>query len=140
MKREVAIHWDQNSEERNPIRDEQLTILVSAVQATFTGGHCLLDLGYGSGKVEERLFQEVPSIRVLGVDKSAAMMELAEARLKPVDLPDHQQRLANRGDYPVSLQSHLEWLTQVGFEVASLHLHTHRALLAAVKRSHGGAR
>ncbi|MFO7291169.1 MAG: class I SAM-dependent methyltransferase [Planifilum fulgidum] len=42
----------------------------------------VLDLGIGSGKVEERLLPLRPNVRVVGVDASAAMLSLAKQRLK----------------------------------------------------------
>ncbi|EQD43034.1 Methyltransferase type 12 domain protein, partial [mine drainage metagenome] len=42
-----------------------------------------MDLGAGSGKVESLLFERIPGIRVVGVDNSSAMLDLARARLQP---------------------------------------------------------
>jgi tRNA (cmo5U34)-methyltransferase len=78
---EAARRWDRGAAERNPVRAEQLDILVSLLAASWRPGDWLVDLGYGSGQVEEMIFGRVPDARIVGVDSSAAMMDLARERL-----------------------------------------------------------
>jgi SAM-dependent methyltransferase len=47
---------------------------------------------------------------------------------------EHERSVSTRGDQPATLEEHLGWLREAGFaEVACLHLHGNRALLAARK-------
>jgi trans-aconitate 2-methyltransferase len=47
------------------------------------GGETVLDAGCGSGRVSELLAARLPSGRLIGVDGSAAMIEMARRRLGP---------------------------------------------------------
>lgn len=78
---EVARHWDAQSNATNPVRREQLDILVTLVSRFIQPGNWLVDLGYGSGQVEQLLFDRSPDVHVVGVDSSAEMMKLASDRL-----------------------------------------------------------
>jgi SAM-dependent methyltransferase len=42
----------------------------------------VLELGVGSGRIAEAVLEALPAARVVGVDSSPAMLELAEARLR----------------------------------------------------------
>ncbi|MGA7730678.1 MAG: methyltransferase domain-containing protein [Chloroflexia bacterium] len=47
---------------------------------------------------------------------------------------EHERSVSTRGDRPATLEEHLAWLREAGFaEVACLHLHGNRALIAARK-------
>lgn len=77
----AAQEWDAQGDAINPTRAEQLDVLIS-VLANFTNpGDWILDLGYGSGKVEDLIFQRMPKTQVVGIDNSAAMVALASERL-----------------------------------------------------------
>ncbi|MFC7441700.1 class I SAM-dependent methyltransferase [Laceyella putida] len=79
-----AKQWDQNHAGlHNPLRAEQLDILLSVIEASFQPNQWLLDLGMGSGLVEEQLFKRIPEARVVGVDSSTEMLKLAHERLRP---------------------------------------------------------
>lgn len=224
---EFSKKWDMSACEYNPIRGLQLEMLVQLIKKTYQEKEVLLDLGYGSGLVEEEIYRALPSCKIVGIDDSSAMMHLAEKRLakfkgnfqsttfdleqieelkKPADnisiiisvqtihnltdtgkskvfqkafewlnpgglflimdriaMPnssffkdyqamwdkmdadhksktdegenyaDHLEQLKQREDRPITLNQHTEWLQQAGFEVACLHLHTLRALIAARK-------
>jgi ubiquinone/menaquinone biosynthesis C-methylase UbiE len=52
------------------------------LKGTHLAGESILDLGCGSGIVEEMIFDEVPGVRVVGMDSSQIMLELAAARLR----------------------------------------------------------
>ena len=76
-----ARRWDTEDAVRtNPDREAQIALLVALVAESFRDGDRLLDLGVGSGLVEEALFERLPDIRVVGVDHSEAMLEQARAR------------------------------------------------------------
>jgi tRNA (cmo5U34)-methyltransferase len=78
-----AQHWDRTAAKGNPSRIEQLELLVFLLANRLRPGAALLDLGIGSGQVEEKLFTLRPDIRVVGVDASEAMLDLARLRLGP---------------------------------------------------------
>lgn len=105
----TAIQWDKSGKNRNPIRGEQLDILVSILENSFEQNEWILDLGYGSGQIEKLIFERIPQAKILGVDNSAPMMELAQQRLSQYEnqffsvkwdlaninglkLPDHKYR------------------------------------------------
>jgi cyclopropane fatty-acyl-phospholipid synthase-like methyltransferase len=47
---------------------------------------------------------------------------------------EHERSVSTRGDRPATLEEHLDWLRETGFaEVACLHLHGNRALIASRK-------
>jgi ubiquinone/menaquinone biosynthesis C-methylase UbiE len=77
-----ASEWTRNHLRGNPAREEQLRILLALLKGTYRAGEFILDLGCGSGIVEEMIFEEIPDARVVGVDSSQAMLELATARLR----------------------------------------------------------
>jgi tRNA (cmo5U34)-methyltransferase len=225
---ETAQFWSADPLTHNPARQEQLDILLTLLASEYRKHTTILDIGMGSGIVEEAIFQRIPHAYVVGLDSSRAMLELAYERLagyegqyevvvhdltqlETLDLPDedysvvisvqtvhnvedehkrrifklaydvlkpgglfllldriamdtpglftiyktvwerldtlhesrnregetfeeHTQSLATRGDLPSTLEQHLDWLREVGFEVACLHLHGNRALFAARKR------
>lgn len=81
----IAQAWDRKPTYANPLRPEQLDLLVTVLQDLYQPGQWTLDLGFGSGKVEELLFQRIPQARVVGVDSSPAMIELARQRLAPYE-------------------------------------------------------
>jgi len=70
--------WDVTILEGNPTRAEQLDIL----EDEYRPGTAILDVGFGSGTVEEMIFEWVPEARVVGVDSSAGMIGLARERLR----------------------------------------------------------
>ena len=80
---EVARKWDADNTSYNPMRLEQLDMLFSVLEDEYRQGSAVLDIGMGSGQVEEMLFKRVPGIRIVGTDFSEAMLALAKARLEP---------------------------------------------------------
>lgn len=46
---------------------------------------------------------------------------------------EHTVKISNSEDIPATVPQHLEWLEDIGFEAACLHLHGHRGLLVARK-------
>ena len=73
--------WDRETLIGNPIRNEQLDILLSVVGNVYSSDNTILDLGIGSGQIEEQLFSRCPSAKVVGVDSSLPMIEFATKRL-----------------------------------------------------------
>lgn len=223
----LAQRWDADPLTHNPTRPEMLDIILSLLEDEYREGDTILDIGMGSGLVEEMILARIPHARIVGVDSSPAMVELAHQKLRPymgryeevmhdlcetgslhlpeheygvvvsvqvihniedeykrevfsfihrtlksggifllldrvsIDTPnlfslykslwqrleglhnaqmregetfrEHKERVSTRGDMPISLEQYLQWLREVGFEVACLHLHGNRALFAARK-------
>lgn len=75
--------WDADTRSHNPSRPEQLDMLLTIIADHYQSGKTILDLGIGTGLVEDLLFQRVPTAQVIGVDASTAMLELAHHRLQP---------------------------------------------------------
>src|SRR5438477_7226614 len=73
--------WDSDPTSGNPVRGEQLDLLLSLVADHYIHGSTILDIGSGSGLVEEQLFQRLPEALVVGVDYSPAMIAMAMKRL-----------------------------------------------------------
>ena len=89
-----ARRWDSEDASRtNPDREAQIALLVALVAESWRDGDRLLDLGIGSGLVEEALFERLPDIEIVGIDRSEAM--LAQARARHRGRPN--LRLVNRG-------------------------------------------
>jgi tRNA (cmo5U34)-methyltransferase len=78
---ETAKQWDRSGHTRNPVRPEQLDLLVTLLAGLYREDCSILDLGYGSGQVEQLIFERIPHAQVVGVDNSDAMMQLAAERL-----------------------------------------------------------
>ncbi len=78
---EFAGRWDaRDNLATNPGRPRQLGLLVALVDGACSRGARVLDLGIGSGLVEELLLAARPDLRVTGVDASPAMLDLARER------------------------------------------------------------
>jgi tRNA (cmo5U34)-methyltransferase len=75
-------NWDSDPFSGNPLRGEQLDLLLGLIADHYTPGSTILDIGSGSGLVEEQLFQRLPEALVVGVDYSPAMMAMAAKRLR----------------------------------------------------------
>jgi len=149
----VAAQWDAQGLESNPVRTEQLAILVRLLTDIAPESSCILDVGFGSGQIEARLFSARPDWHVIGVDYSTAMMEslwpayqslwqrLDDIHGSKVGMheghspSEHATALARRGDRPATVAQHLEWLTTSGFRADVIHAHAQRTLIAARKDS-----
>jgi ubiquinone/menaquinone biosynthesis C-methylase UbiE len=82
---DYARSWDETANVGNPTRIEQLDIVLSMIQAVYRTGGAILDLGAGSGQLEERLLARVPDAQVVAVDSSRAMLDIARTRLNGTD-------------------------------------------------------
>jgi ubiquinone/menaquinone biosynthesis C-methylase UbiE len=80
---EHARRWSADPVGHNPIRPEQLDIMLLVLEDEYRPGTYLLDVGMGSGLVEEMIFERVPGVRIVGMDSSEAMVALAHERLVP---------------------------------------------------------
>ncbi|HET9492692.1 MAG TPA: class I SAM-dependent methyltransferase [Chloroflexia bacterium] len=106
-----ARRWSADPVTHNPTRPEQLDITLSVLEAEYRPGTHVLDVGMGSGIVEEMMFQRVPGVQIVGLDASDAMVQLAHERLAPyrgrydivmgdltrlgaVTLPEHEYSVA----------------------------------------------
>ena len=67
------------------MRGETLDILLSLIEDEYQPGRAILDIGFGSGMVEELIFQRIPGAYVVGVDGSEPMIEIARRRLAPYE-------------------------------------------------------
>ncbi len=108
---QAAAEWDAASEE-SPAREAQLALLLAVLEATRPAD--VLEAGVGSGRVAERILDALPRARLVGLDGSAAMLELARARLAPfekrvqlgqVDLARLDAFIAGPFDVVVSVQA-----------------------------------
>ncbi|QDV35523.1 class I SAM-dependent methyltransferase [Tautonia plasticadhaerens] len=79
----TARAWDADPAARNPARTEQLDLLLTIIEQEHRPGTAILDIGMGSGRVEESLFGRLPEVHVVGIDHSEAMLGLAAGRLAP---------------------------------------------------------
>src|SRR6202011_6260417 len=92
--------WDSDPISGNPVRGEQVDLLLKLVADHYIPGSTILDIGSGSGLVEEQLFRRLPEALVVGIDYSPALMAMAEKRLA-----DKEKKLAQ--GRPTSANSEL---------------------------------
>jgi len=78
---DFARKWDGGAEVGNPARALQLDLVTALVAAEYRPGSTILDLGAGSGQVEAMLLEARPDARIVAVDASPAMLEIAKERL-----------------------------------------------------------
>lgn len=78
---ETAAGWDAGGAEQLPTRAEQQDVLLELLTAADIGDGAVLDLGIGSGLVAETVLTALPDMQLVGVDFSAAMLDLARGRL-----------------------------------------------------------
>jgi len=103
--------WDRDPVAGNPVRIEQLDLLLSLIADHYIPGSTILDIGSGSGLVEKELFLRLPKALVVGVVYSPAMMAMAEKRLaaKKLQFVTVRHDLCNiesaklpEGNYPIA--------------------------------------
>jgi SAM-dependent methyltransferase len=78
---ETAAEWDTDAGEGLATRAEQLEILLALLAAERIDDGAVLDLGVGSGLVAEEVLGRLPDARLVGIDFSEPMLELARGRL-----------------------------------------------------------
>ena len=81
LDKEFTEKWDIDTERGNPTRPEQLDILTTIISDSYEKGKYIIDLGFGSGQVEEIIFRRRPEAKVIGIDSSPVMIDLAHKRL-----------------------------------------------------------
>src|SRR2546423_5537468 len=74
-------NWDSDPHSGNPLRGEQVDLLLSLIADHYIRDSTILDIGSGSGLVEEQLFRWLPEALVVGIDYSPAMIAMAVKRL-----------------------------------------------------------
>lgn len=74
-------NWDDNPNRLNPIRGDQLDMLVKIAAATWQPDDRVIDLAAGTGHVLEMLLGALPSARATAVDYSPVVLQHAEKRL-----------------------------------------------------------
>ncbi len=79
--KEFVQDWDTGISQTHPTRAEQLDILSSVIAYSYKEGDSIIDIGVGSGQVEEIIFNKIPNAKIVGVDSSAEMLDLAKVRL-----------------------------------------------------------
>lgn len=78
-----AKQWDEKGDRTNPARAFQLELLLCALATAKIETKPILDLGFGSGRVEELIFNHFSHVQIVGIDQSQAMMDIAKKRLEP---------------------------------------------------------
>jgi tRNA (cmo5U34)-methyltransferase len=78
--REHAAEWDARATD-SPGRERQLELVIEALAAA--APRTVLELGVGSGLVAARVLERLPHARLVGIDGSEAMLDLARPRLEP---------------------------------------------------------
>lgn len=68
-----AKHYKENSQLQFSLAQDPLA------NHAFRGNESVLDIGSGDGKITAQIAEKVPAGRVLGIDKSSAMIELAKS-------------------------------------------------------------
>src|SRR3989344_4238293 len=79
--KEFAQDWDEEASKLNATRAEQLDILISILVDNYRPDYFVLDIGSGSGQVEDLILQRNPSIKIVGIDSAKPMIEIAKQRL-----------------------------------------------------------
>jgi SAM-dependent methyltransferase len=79
--RESAAEWDAGSSEQLVTRAEQQEIVLALLAAASIGDGAVLDFGVGSGLVAAAVLERLPDSRLVGIDFSPPMLDLARRRL-----------------------------------------------------------
>ncbi|SFJ87345.1 class I SAM-dependent methyltransferase [Thermoflavimicrobium dichotomicum] len=112
---EFALHWNKTALEGNPIRGEQMDLLIFLLMQKLRSRATILDLGIGSGQIEEKLLAKRPDLTVIGVDSSQAMLDLAKQRLNVARCHLIQHDISNIESLAVPL------MVQAVISVQTLH-------------------
>ena len=81
--KEFTAKWDRQIAESYPSRALQVNLLVSMLAGLYEPGKWVVDLGFGSGRIEEQVLRQRGDAQIIGIDSSAAMIDLARERLTP---------------------------------------------------------
>lgn len=83
--------WDTKDSKAHPIRKEQLAILTDLISENYQPGSSILDIGCGSGLVEEMIYSKIPKAKIIAIDFSQPMLEIAAKRLAGKDFTSIQK-------------------------------------------------
>jgi trans-aconitate methyltransferase len=121
--------WDPTDYERNSAQ-QQAWARELLSKLDLSDGDAVLDVGCGDGKVTAEIAARVPLGKIVGIDASAEMVELAAARFPPERHPNLCFAVADAG----ALAYREEF--SVVFSNATLHwVIDHRPVLTGVARS-----
>ncbi|HUA48605.1 MAG TPA: class I SAM-dependent methyltransferase [Solirubrobacteraceae bacterium] len=127
---EFAAQWDTLADQVNPVRREQLDLVLSLVRAAVPS--VVLDVGVGSGLVAELVLDALPEARLIGVDSSPAMLALAGERLSRFS---GRARLVEADLEDVVMTECLDGPVEAAISVQTLHNlepGAHRRALASI--------
>ena len=79
--KEFAKEWDEKSSKLNATRAEHLDIIVSILVDNYKSNSFILDIGSGSGQIEDLILERNHSIKIVCVDSARPMIEMAQERL-----------------------------------------------------------
>jgi len=79
---EAAAAWEASGGAGLPTRAAQQELLLALLGESRIGDGAVLDLGVGSGLVAEAVLERLPRAKLVGVDFSTPMLELARNRLR----------------------------------------------------------
>jgi ubiquinone/menaquinone biosynthesis C-methylase UbiE len=77
-------NWDTYTVAGNPSRPVQLDLLTTIIADHYKSGDKILDLGFGSGQIEQILLAKIPTAQIVGVDSSEVMIAKAKDKLTSV--------------------------------------------------------
>ncbi|MBX4205447.1 MAG: methyltransferase domain-containing protein [Candidatus Doudnabacteria bacterium] len=78
---QFATDWDETSAVKNPNRLALLELLTAIVSDNYVEGKYILDLGCGSGLVEQQILEKLPNAKFVGVDASDIMLAKSKERI-----------------------------------------------------------
>lgn len=99
--KEFVQDWDNRISQNHPTRAEQLDILTSIIFNQYNEGDSIIDIGAGSGQVEEIVFNRIPTAKIVGIDSSTEMIKIARNRLEKFG-SNFRQVLKNIPDFEIS--------------------------------------
>ena len=82
MDPENVTRYDQSPDLWTAVRREQIDIIASIIEKRHRPGGAILDLGIGTGQIEEQLLMRISDARVVGVDYSPLVLDRARTRLR----------------------------------------------------------
>jgi ubiquinone/menaquinone biosynthesis C-methylase UbiE len=82
MDPDKVTRYDQSVELWHAVRREQIDMMAAVLEKRLAEGGTILDLGIGTGQIEEQLLLRIPEARVVGVDSSPLVLERARLRLQ----------------------------------------------------------
>ncbi|HEY1353149.1 MAG TPA: 3' terminal RNA ribose 2'-O-methyltransferase Hen1 [Ktedonobacteraceae bacterium] len=87
---EEKVAFAESSEKRVSLHEQRLDAVVEVLRQV--GARSVLDLGCGEGRLLKKLLQETRFERILGLDVSYRILELAHRRLRLDALPEFQRK------------------------------------------------